>query len=121
MNLLEQTHAVMRYFPVSTQNLRDWIDNIDPIIEAAGEETIEDARVESIDIYGHVLNIWVYHGNGEFSINLPISILTADDPIAAATVYKKENGLRKIEEEITSLTNRLAWLEMKKINLLSEA
>jgi len=123
MDLYERTlaadEAVTTY---RHPDIRDWIEAIDPVLAAAGEPCIGRDSVDSVNVSDGVLTITtsysVMNCPDSSTVDLPVFILQASDPIQAAKRYKLEKAVAKAQSDlvdaqrlVASRTANLAQLE----------
>lgn len=125
MNLYDQTLAAES--DVSTYrsaNIDEWIAAIDPVLKAAGECAIGSDKVDGITVSAKTLTIRTSYSvrccaqNNDMS--LPISILTADNPIQAATRYRLGKELAEANTRLAAAQRALTEYTEKVANLEAE-
>lgn len=118
-------HRVSTY---KNPNISEWIAAIDPVLSAAGQPCICTDTVEDITIGETTL--WIktsYSVRGcadTNSIEIPLDIITASDPVHAARLFKVTNDIERFtnaikssEEAIKSDTAKLQKFLAEKENL----
>lgn len=123
MNLYDLTlDAEAKVATYRSVNIDEWIEAIDPILKAAGQCTIDRDKVDDITMSSSSLKIQTSYSvrccAQTNDISIPMSILTADDPIRAATLYRLYNELTEAKQrmsaaqyELTKYTEKVALLE----------
>lgn len=122
MNLYELTLAAE--YEVSTYrsaSLDDWIKQIDPVLEAAGEYQIGSDKVESLTVMHDEVSIYTsYYVRGKCQTNeicLPTSIIKAEFPVKAATLYRINKELKDAKLRLAT-TQRLLAQQAEKVAAL---
>ena len=123
MNLYDLTlDAEAKVATYRSVNIDEWIEAIDPILKAAGQCTIDRDKVDDITMSSSSLKIQTSYSvrccAQTNDISIPMSILTADDPIRAATLYRLYNELTEAKQrmsaaqyELSKYTEKVALLE----------
>ena len=130
MNLKELTLKAIDDIEVFRQpNISEWVQNIDPVLEASGQCNIN---------YVHVASLYIGEDDGEptlyisteYSVRgcmacndmtIPMRIIMSDDPVAAATEHKRASDIHDLEYDII-VTEKALSIKKERLNglLLSQ-
>lgn len=129
MNLYELTVAAeYKIATYRNTDISEWIAAIDPVLSAAGQSFICTDTVEDITIGETTLCIntsYSVRGCADTnSIEIPLNIITASDPVHAAQLFKVTNDIERFtnaiknsEEDIKRDTAKLQKLLDERENL----
>jgi hypothetical protein len=122
MNLYELTVAAEAEFSTYRHaDIDDWIEAIDPVLEAYGESMMGSDKVEDITLTDDSLNIRTSYSvrccSQSNEISIPVSILKADDPVRAAIASRAKTPVSDTiqiplaeYEKLKADAGRLDWL-----------
>jgi hypothetical protein len=118
MNLYELTcDASQKLNTYKHPDLDEWIEAIDPILNALGECMINNDQVYAIDVEKTYVNIITHYSvrccSQSNDMTIPIEVLNAEDPIKKAKQIKASKNLEETEYEITKLKKQLSSMEEK--------
>lgn len=118
MNLYELTaqaqHDVNIY---RSPDLSEWIAAIDPVLGAAGETVIGSDKVESIELHAHTLRIRTSYTvrccAQTNDMEIPTSLLIAENPVKEATRYYLDKSLRESKAKLHAAEQELQrWTDL---------
>ena len=105
-------------------DVSQWITMIDPVLEAAGECIIGVHGIESISLTTAGVHITTSFSSRSCPMSsemyLPRRILEAADPIKAANVYRVNNRILEVEDELAYARDRIIRYEAKLAELIVE-
>lgn len=105
-------------------DLSDWVEAIDPVLEAAGEATIGSDRVDNIDVSGETLTIETSYSvrccAQTHSVKIPVAILRAQDPVKAAHQYRLSQAINETQRDIDLAQRAVEQSRAKMVLLQTE-
>lgn len=125
MNLIEMTNKAIRDVHVFREpDIDDWLVAIDPILESAGECTIGEDSVESISLTEagvHITTSFTSRGCPMISeMYLPRRVLESEDPIKAANIYRINNRILDVKNELSYARDKTVRYGDKLAELVAE-
>jgi len=102
--------ALDRY---KTPDVSEIKDKLDALLVAGKLGSIQHDRLESLSVYENHLNIVTnYSVRGCFQCaeyTLPMSVITADDPLDAVKVWAKAQRVEAAKNEVRAAERNLEW------------
>lgn len=103
-------------------DLDEFIENIDPILEALGEGKCSRDKIESISIYDGYLKIDTSYSvrccsqTGEY--RCPMQIINSNNPILDAQLWKRKEEIKEAKRDILEIEKELKEAKEKLSNII---
>jgi len=125
MTLLELTlDAASKVDTYKNPDIADWADAIDPVLIALGAGSIGSDTVEDITVgetYVHITTSYSVRGcDDRNTIQVPIAILEAGNPVHSAKIYRIDDRIAKTNGAIAASRKAIAYAEESLAALYAE-